>query len=314
MTEEEYPGPRLIETSAPCPPLARLPKLPVRVLVLSREGDQGEERRRLASRLARLADELGVGAGVRVAAHSFTDWAHLGEGLEPGRYDAVFFSDTDLPGAYDDPSEPADGLLDALFLLLADSETRFIVLQPPSGGAVDRRDALCLRLADRGSPPAVVVPQGWAEGDADTFVETLFERILHDWPLARAVTDAAGHRTPRVTIFQPPGRRHGLDLGRLLENHRRRIEEGGSALRSFLRELEAARPEEESGPWHDIAGQASQRQEELDAVKADVEEINRDRDPAGWSRLVESIARLNRWEEGLERARAALEATRGAAP
>ena len=315
MTDEDYPGPRLIETSAPCPPLARLPKLPVSVLVLSREEADGEDRRGLASRLARLAAELGVGDGVQVTSHIFKDWEHFRDGLEPGRYDCMFLCDTEFLGAYDDPSEPADELIDSLSIVLSDAETRFIVLQPPRDGVPDRRDSLCLRLADRGSPPAVVVPSQWDLAEGERFSAVVFERILHDWPLARAVADAMGDQELRVTIFQPPGRRHGLDLGRLLENHRRRIEEGGNALRIFQRELEAARPVEgDPGPWEQIAGQASRRQEELESVKDSIEEINRDRDPAGWSRLGELIARLNRWEEELERARSALEATRHPAP
>ncbi len=315
MTDEDYPGPRVIETSAPCPPLARLPKLPVSVLVLSREVADGEDRRGLASRLARLAVELGVGDGVQVTGHTFRDWEHFRDGLEPGRYDCMFLCDTEFPGAYDDPSEPADELIDSLSILLADAETRFIVLQPPGPDVQDRRNPLCLRLADRGSPPAVVVPAQWDLSDGERFSAVVFERILHDWPLARAVADAMAAREPRVTIFQPPGRRHGLDLGRLLENHRRRIEEGGSALRIFQRELEAARPVEgDPGLWEQIAEQAIRRQEELESMKTAVEEINRDRDPAGWSRLGELIARINRWEDELERSRSALEATMHPAP
>ena len=52
----------------------------------------------------------------------------------------------------------------------------------------------------------------------------------------------------------------------------------------------------------------------LAQIKAAVEEINRDRDPAGWSRLAESIARHQRWEDELDRARHGLEATREAVP
>ncbi len=308
MSDAEYPAPRVIETSAPCPPLARLPKLPVTVLVLDR-GEADEERKGLAHRLARLADELGVGEGVQVVEHRVPDWDYPLEGLDVRRFDAVFVRSTDLPGALDDFSEPADGLIDGLSLLLADAETRFYVLAPPPPDHPDRRDALALRLAERGSPPAVVVPAAWDEAAVAHFLTTLFERSLHDWPLARAVTDAAAGELPVPVIYQPPGRRHGLDLGRLLEDHRRKIEEGVSSLRMLSRELQAAGPDER-GPLARIAADAPVRQTELEEIKAAVEEINRDRDPAGWSRLAESIARLQRWEEDLERARQALEAHR----
>jgi len=317
MIEEEYPGPRLIETSAPCPPLARLPKLPVRVLVLSYDESEGGERRGLAVPLARLADELGVGEGVQVSERVIRDWDSLTTGDEACRYDGVFLVAPSLPGAYDDPNEPSDELVDALSSLLADSETRFLVLQPSKSDldTPDRRDALCLRLAERGSPPAVVVPADWSAPESERFSALLFERLLHDSPLARAVSDAGGGLQPPATIYQPPGRRHGLDLGRLLEDHRRRIEEGGSALRMFVRELEAVRPREgePEGSWSQTADRASKAQHDLEQIKAAVEEINRDRDPAGWSRLAESIARHQRWEDELDSARHALEATREAA-
>jgi len=312
MSDAEYPAPRVIETSAPCPPLARLPKLPVRVLVLDR-GEADEERRGLGHRLARLADELGVGAGVQVAEHRIPDWEDPLDGLELARFDAVFVTSTDFPGAFDDPSEPADGLVDALSMLLADAETRFYVLAPPPPDLPDRRHALCLRLAERGSPPAIVVPTDWEEASVAQFLSALFERILHDWPLARAVADAAAGTLPVPVIYQPPGRRHGLDLGRLLEDHRRRIEEGASSLRMFLRELQAAGPDGDESLAR-VAADTPSRQTELEEIKGAVEEINRDRDPAGWSRLAESIARLQRWEEDLERARQTLDERRLAAP
>jgi len=311
MTEEEYPGPRIIETSAPCPTLARLPKLPVRVLILSAGGDDGAEGRGLASRLVRLADELGVGTGVQVQERHAAHWDALFEDHERERWDGVFVAESDLPASYDDPSEPTDGLIDSLSLLLADSDTRFLVLQPPHEGEFDRRNALCLRLAERGSPPAVVVPATWGDGEADAFADALLERILHDAPLVAAVSDAAEPRLPPPTIFKPPGRRHGLDLGRLLEDHRRRIEEGAIALRMFLRELQAVRGDGDPDPRGvALAEGAEAQQVELEGVKSAVEEINRDRDPAGWSRLADSIARLQRWEDELEGARHALEATR----
>ena len=272
-------------------------------------GDEGG--RGLATRLARLADELGVGDGVQVAEREGPAWNSLFEDHEPARYDGVFVVAPELPAALDDPAEPDDALIEALAGLLADSETRFLILQPPAPEAVDRRDALCLRLAERGSPPAVVVPREWDVADAEQFAEGLFERLLHDSPLTRAVSDATAGMTPPAVVYQPPGRRHGLDLARLLEDHRRRIEEGGSALRMFLRELEAARPEGPPSPeWTHVADRATASLEQLEEVKAAVEEINRDRDPAGWSRLSKSIARLAGWEDELERSRNALEATR----
>lgn len=316
MNEEEYPGPRLIETSAPCPPLARLPKLPVRVLVLSYDESEGEESRGLSAPLARLADDLGVGQGVQVSEREVPDWGSFFEQDTVCRYDGVFLVAPRLPGAYDDPTEPSDELIDALSTLLADSETRFLVLQPPDADELDRRETLCLRLGERGSPPAVVVPRSWGGAAAERFATSLFERLLHDSPLARAVADASAGLSPPAIIYQPPGRRHGLDLGRLLEDHKRHIEEGGASLRTFLRELEAARPREgePDEAWTQTAGRAGQAQQELDQIKAAVEEINRDRDPAGWSRLAESIARHQRWEDELDRARHRLEATREAAP
>jgi hypothetical protein len=258
-----------------------------------------------------VADELGVGDGVRVTERHGPTWRAVLEEYEPVRHDGVFLICDAIPPSYDDPTEPDDAMLDALSALLADSETRFLVLLPPGEAALDRRDSLALRLAERGSPPAVVVPRGWGEAASDRFAEALFERLLHDSPLGRGVGDASAGMLPPAVIYQPPGRRHGLDLARLLEDHRRRIEEGASTLRMFLRELQAAVPPgDPSAVWVRVQGSAELASEQLDAVKADVEEINRDRDPAGWSRLAQSIARLQRWEDELDRARHTLEAAR----
>ena len=308
MTDEEYPGPTITETAATCPTLARLPKLPVTVLVL-RDPTEDEGRRRIGARLLRLASELGVGDGVVVQEHEIESWAALDDSPPRGRFDAVFLCPDTIPGAWDDPTEPRDEVVDALARLFDIAETRFAVLCPPDEGA-ERRRSLTLRLMERGGPPLVVVPADWNDPEVGAFVEGLFERLLHDSPLVRAITDAAAERSGEVQLVRPPGRRHGLDLGRLLEDHRRRIEEGGSALRSFRRQVEAERPEQPDPRWTEVSDGTEARQDELDAIKEAVEEINRDRDPAGWSRLGVTIARLERWESGLERARRTLEAIR----
>ena len=325
MSDAEYPELKVVEASAPCPVLARLPRLPVAVLVLVQEGFTGEGRP-LADRLVRLAEDLAVGDGVSVTAHSFVDWPSMLADAPVGRFDVVFLHTLRLPADPDDASLTRGDVVDGLFRLLGNVEARFQVVAPEGGaresGGVDRRPDLLLALLRRGAPPAIQIPKEWPVEEVARFELELLERILHDAPLVQAAATATGDRSPLPTVYQPPGRRHGLDLGRLLEDHRRRIEEGGSALRMLLREVEAFRPPPEERPpdaaWQEISRDMSAGQEALEAIKEAVEEINRDRDPAGWSRLADSIAGLKEWEAQIQEYRRRLdgfrEAAYGAAP
>jgi len=314
MSDAEYPELKVVEASAPCPVLARLPRLPVSVLVLEQEGATGEGRP-LAARLTRLADEFGVGAGLQVAHHAFSSWPALEDEPPRGRYDAVFLHITSLPADSDDPRSPRSDVLELTSRLLANLEVRFyVVARTSDADTTDRRMGLLLSLVERGAPPAVLLPAEWTAEEVSDFEEALFERILHDAPLVQAAATATGELRPLPTIYQPPGRRHGLDLGRLLEDHRRRIEEGGNALRILRREVEAFRPGEDeashASAWQEIADDVSGAQDALDGIKHAVEEINRDRDPAGWSRLADSIAALRDWEGGVQQDRDRLDAFR----
>ena len=317
MSEPEYPALKVVEASAPCPVLARLPRLPVSVLVLEQEG-AATEGRALSARLARLADELGVGDGVRVKDCTFSSWPALHDEAPEGRFDAVFLHVAQLPSDPDAPRSPRPDVTDALARLLGNVEARFQVVSwaCPADEAVDRRPELLLSLLARGAPPAVLVPSEWSSEAVGAFEETLFERLLNDAPLVQATATATGETRPSPTIYQPPGRRHGLDLGRLLEDHRRRIEEGASALRMLGREVEAFRPHPDAigqPAWTEIAADVTAAQDRLEGIKVAVEEINRDRDPAGWSRLAHSIQALRDCEDGIQQDRRRLEAFQEAA-
>ena len=319
MSDEEYPELKVVEASAPCPVLARLPRLPVAVLVVVPAGSVGEGRP-LADRLGRLADHLGVGDGVRVVEHRFTDWPSLLDEAPSGRFDAVFLHPGPVPADSEDLRYPRPDVVENLFRLLGNVEARFQVVAPEPGVdglGVDRRTELLLALLQRGAPPAVQIPMQWSAEEVASFEEELLERILHDAPLVQASAAATRDRLPPPVVYQPPGRRHGLDLGRLLEDHRRRIEEGGSALRMLLREVEAFRPPEDEvtpdAAWHAIFDDVIVAQDALEAIKVAVEEINRDRDPAGWSRLATSITALKAWEADVHEHRRRLEAFREAA-
>lgn len=314
MSDAEYPELKVVEASAPCPVLARLPRLPVSVLVLVQAGAEGEGKP-LAARLARLADELGVGHGVQVIEHSFTDWPSLDQEPPTGRFDALFLHAAPLPPDPEEPRDPRGDVIDVMARLLSNLEVRFQVVGP-GGGEADRRAGLLLALLRRGAPPAVLLPADWSEERVGAFEASFFERILHDAPLVQAAATASGDNGALPTLYQPPGRRHGLDLGRLLEDHRRRIEQGASALRMLQRETEAFRPDPEDAaqePWEEIAADVIEAQERLEAIKQAVEEINRDRDPAGWSRLADSISALEEWEASIQQDRERLAAFQEAA-
>jgi hypothetical protein len=299
MTDAVDPQPLVVESSAACPGLARLPSLPVRVLILTAPELEDPDRRSLADRLSRRTDELGVADGVAVAEESFSTWELAPGAASHKRFDIVLFRPGAVPALDGASAEPAEEVVDVLARVLCDLETRFWVLDPPPRGAPEGEDArrlkLCRDLANRGAPPAVRLPTGWDTEQVPGFYEDLLEWVLHDAPLIKAVSRATGDRRPLPAIFQPAGGRFGLDLGRLLEDHRKQIGEESNKVRVFQRELEAARPEvvgDRHEIWARLGSDVSARLEALERVREQAAEINRDRDPAGWSRLAANIDEL----------------------
>lgn len=299
MTGDSFAEPSVIETQATCPGLARLPSLPVRVLVLSAPELDDRTRKGLAERLVRRSQDLGVGEGVAVASEALASWDLAPGGTGRLRFDVLILRLADVPADPERSDEPAEAVVAALGKALADLGTRLWVFEPcraaPEGDGERRRHALCRRLVGAGAPPAVALPAGWDDAALLQFHEDFLEWILHDAVLAKAVSRATGSRRPVPTVFQPAGGRFGLDLGRLLEEHRKSIDEECIALRILKRELEAVRPAA-SGPqgdvWIHLDEAASRRLEALERVRFHAEEINRDRDPAGWSRLASNIEDL----------------------
>ena len=97
-------------------------------------------------------------------------------------------------------------------------------------------------------------------------------------------------------MFQSGGIRHGLDLGRLLEDHRSRIDSLFTRMRAFRKEVESHGAAGEGGDGAPLLEATKQRLEVLEEVRLGCEEINRDRDPAGWSRLVTNMQVLEELE------------------
>ena len=318
MTDASYPEPLVVESAAACPGLARLPRLPVRILVLSAPTVDAPESKGLAPRLEALCEALGVAAGVVVVDQTMAGWELMPGSTERRRFDIVLLRPDQIPPAADAADEPADSVVDTLARVLADLETRFWVLDPPPRSDPDddvRRMKLCRRLVDRGTAPVVLIPPGWEPDALLQFHEDLLERVLHDAALVKAVARATGDLRPLPAVFRPAGGRHGLELGRLLENHRQRIDDESSAVRMFQREVEAARPveaapEPEQQTWQALNDGVARRLHALEAVRVALEEINRDRDPPGWSRLAATIDELRAIEEEGRRDREQLEAIR----
>jgi hypothetical protein len=285
--ETEEAQPRVVQSDVECEELADLPQLPVRVLVLAADGEGPD----VAKALRGVADALGAGLGVQVEDLPVASWRSL-PSLAGQRFDAVFFRPDPIPPAPDDPAAPSLAILGALGLLLRDVGARLWVLAPPaelSEGEPERRRALCLRLLARGAPPSVLVPESWTAAEQLGFAEQLFEKLLADAPLVKAVGRASAERDPKPELYLPAGRRHGLDLGRLLEDHRQRIGSLHSELKSFRMEIEAF------ASVRDVEGHRernARRTEDIDGIRQAAEEIDRDRDPAGWTRLAYGIERL----------------------
>ena len=299
MTGTLDPEPLIVESAMACAGLSRLPRLPIRVLVLTSPELEDPSRRSLADRLARRTDELGVADGVAVAREAFASWELTPSGAGRKRFDIVLFRPAAIPAPEGASAEPTEAVVDVLARVLGDLETRFWVLDPSPSGAPEGDDArrlkLCRDLVDRGGPPVVQLPFGWDTEELLGFHEDLLEWVLHDASLLKSVSRATGSRRPIPAIFQPAGGRFGLDLGRLLEDHRKQIDEESCSVRVFQRELEAARPEGDAhrqDHWASLQADADGRLEDLERVRQQVVEINRDRDPAGWSRLAANIEEL----------------------
>ncbi len=291
-------GPRVVEFPAECAVLDSLPTLPVRVLVVSEEGVEEAGRRGLAGRLERTAESLGVAEGLVVAERELFDWG-TPSGADSERFDVIFFRPADVPAEDGDGRLPATHTVGGLQGLLSDSCARFWLLDP--GAAMDsdshlqqRCETLCRNVVEHGGPPAVLVPKEWESDRRLRFHQALLEWSLHDAPLDLAVRRAAGDDGPVPVLFLPSGRRHGLDLGRLLEDYRRRIDGTYAALRMLSVEL--ASMSSESGMRADrrdcLQENADSWLTHMRAVKESCDEINRDRDPAGWSRLRASLSEL----------------------
>ena len=319
MTDQEYPEPLVVELEANCAALGRLPRLPVRILVLSAPGLDDPERKGLADRLSALSDELGAADGVSVTAQPMAGWSIVPGGTDLRRFDVVVLRPDAVPPEGDAGDEPSEAVIATLGHVLADLGTRLWVLDPPvdPDDADDdvRRMKLCRRLVERGAPPVVMLPPGWSADELRGWHVDFLERILHDAPLSAAVSRATAALRPVPAIFQPAGGRFGLDLGRLLEDHRQRVGEASSGLRIFEKELEAARPPEDAGEgpvgtWAALDQQSRRRAEALDRVREALDEIHRDRDPAGWSRLGANVAELRAIEDEEAAAREQLRALR----
>ncbi len=272
----------------------------------------------LADRLIGLSQELGAADGVVVSEQSMAGWTLVPGVSERHRFDLVILRPQAVPAGPESPDEPDPAVIDSLARALADLGTRFWVLDPAPESEPDddvRRMKLCRRLVERGAPPVVVVPPGWTAEELVSWHVDFLEQVLGDAPLAAAVSRATASLRPVPAIFQPTGGRFGLDLGRLLEDHRQRIGEASSGLRIFEKELEAAEPggsatDSTTMTWESLMGDARTRHEALDRVREALEEINRDRDPAGWSRLGTNVSELRAIEEEERAARDQLQALR----
>jgi hypothetical protein len=313
MNDPEYPELRTVELDVVCPPLERLPVLPIRVRVTASSAEI-DGRKPLASRLQRVAEELGVESGVRV------DSTELVGGPPDNGCDVLWLRLHSLPPAPGELELPDPDRVAVVSDHVSAAGCRFWILdmaEVEDPHAVDRRaEALARRVVGLGCPPAVLVPAAWDTEQRLHFHEELLRRALHDAPLERAASKAAGTLRPLPALVIPGGRRHGLDLGRLLEHHRVRIEEGFGRLRMLEKELDASRPFAAAAPpgqWASLEQAVDSRLPELKRLKENADEINRDRDPAGWARLLNNIEDLRRLQEGVRRDRTLLEGLRSPA-
>lgn len=302
-------SPRVVEFPAECAVLDALPVLPVRVLVVTADGVEEQGRRSLADRLERTAESLGVAEGLVVAQRPRFDWQTTSSAANE-RFDVIFFRPGVIPADDKDERLPAAYMFDGLQGLLVGSRARFWLLDPGCAEDRDSRlqqrcEALCRDVVSGGGPPAVLIPPQWDSDRKLLFHQSLLEWSLHDAPLDLAVGRATAPEGPVPVLFLPSGRRHGLDLGRLLEDYRRRIDATYAALRMLSAELASLSAEggSEGEVRVRLERDAQSWLERLDLVKQSCDEINRDRDPAGWSRLRASLIALRQVEDAVAAAR-----------
>lgn len=282
-----------------------MPRLPVRVHVLEARFEDTPAVG-IADDLRQLATDLGAADGVVVQGSRATGWiTRLPTGS--GRWDGLVVYPPALKPVARTGSEPDSSLPDevavaSLTSLLRNTGARFMVLAPSQERAevngaraleLARRVKLVRALAAAGAPSVVLLPVEWPDDITADFLARLFERLLHDSSLERAVSRAAQGRFELPSIFQPRGSRGGLDLGRILEHQRKRIAELSSSMKRFARELEAAQEVLGGEAFLQRLERVERRVESLEAARKGCEEINRDRDPAGWSRLAHSVELLD---------------------
>ncbi|MBJ92855.1 MAG: hypothetical protein CMP23_00110 [Rickettsiales bacterium] len=313
MDSDVDSSPRVIEFPSACAVLDAIPCLPVRVLVVTDSGAGEQGRRGLAGRLLRMGESLGVDEGLAVKERPLADWSAAGGASE--RFDVIYLRCCDIPAESAEEMRPAAHVSAGLQALLRDSSARFWLLDHRVDGAQGSRqrvvsEGLCRDVVSRGGPPAILLPLQWGAERRLDFHQALLEWSLHDAPLELAVARATGGSGPVPVLFLPSGRRHGLDLGRLFEDYRCRIDATHAALRMLsveLASLTAGTPG--AAVLRDrLAIQQELWVERMRLVKASCVEINRDRDPAGWSRLRSSLDLLNQVEADVAEARAEIEA------
>ncbi len=324
MSDEDYIEPLIVESSAVCWTLSMLPRLPVRVLILRHDAvGRDREGKTVAQRALRTAEELGVGEAVVVEERGWSNWRALEQDPPMERFDIVMVRADGLPPDPADAFAPDPRCAELLGGVLEAVTARFwtldLVVFPEVAEEQDRRaHGLCMQILARGGAPSVRLPPSWELPARDEFLVALFEYALHDAPLPNATERAWDPSLPPPELFLPEGRRHGLDLARLLEDHRSRIQEVATALRIFQREVEASRPEDEEAEerWGAVRDTMTGRQDALGGIRAGCEEIDRDRDPAGWSRLAANVDALRRLEAAVQgdRDRLAAIAASGEAP
>lgn len=292
MSETDYPELLIVESDVECPVLEQLPRLPVRFQVLDAQAAASAESVPLAEDLAQLAQDLGAADGVDVRGGRCEGWQpRLPSGS--GRFDGLVLLPPSLRPVPGDPTEPEHEAADALRQLLANLGVRFLILAPPPSALdideLPRRVKLARQVIDSGGPAVVLLPMEWDPTIVSRFVLAFVERLLHDSPLDRAVARAAVDRFELPSVFQPRGLRHGLDLGRIFEQHRSRIDSLAARMKIHQREIEGARSGLTEAEIEGRLGLVAHRMETLEAVRSASDEINRDRDPAGWSRLAANI-------------------------
>jgi len=251
---------------------------------------------------AEVRDEVPV---EEVCYRTFED---LSNGLPEGRFDIVYWVMGALPTRSTTTGDSISELevVQAWRNFLSTAQTRaWIVDLQGTKEDVGSLDTWACAVTEGGGPPAVVLPSDWSQPYRETFLRGLQLGLINGSRLStatwQALLESEADCSPR--LFMPRNGDNGLNLGRLLEQHRNHIEKLDADYRTFGRRLEADVPPEGSlgfDAWREMSESLPETLQELERLADRQASVAQERTPRGWVELQHDIERAEELNLALE--------------